>query len=238
MDTSLRWYDGAILKTMILAIAPYCLALFLITPAQAAPLPTVTVTPSQQAIESRSLDDVITWLHGVTTLVADFKQTTSSGKISHGKMTLARPGKVRFEYEPSVPVLVVADGGSLYVVDYGNASVQRYPIKNSPLSVLLDPKADIKRIAKLVEAGPAAVPGYTTIEATDPKRPQYGTITLYFANTPGTAGNVTLSAWRVLDAQGNTTTIQLDKPRLNGSVPEGAFTYKDPRRAQVGGRTH
>lgn len=208
------------------------------TPTHAAPLPSVTLTPSQQATDSRSLDDVITWLKSVTTMVADFKQTTSAGKISHGKMTLARPGKVRFEYEPSVPVLVVADGGSLYVVDYGNASVQRWPIKNSPLSVLLDPKADIKRVARVVETGPAAMPGYTTVEATDPKRPQYGTITLYFANTPGTAGNVTLSAWRVLDAQGNTTTIQLENSRLNGPVAEGAFAYKDPRHTQPGGRTH
>ena len=204
----------------------------------AKPLPTVQLSPSQQAVETRSLDDVIAWLKSTNTMLADFKQTTSAGKISTGKMTLARPGKVRFEYEPSVPVLVVADGGSLYVIDYASASVQRWPIKNSPLSVLLDPKADIKRVARLIDAGPAAVPGYVTVEAADPKRPQYGTITLYFANTPGTAGNVTLAAWRVLDAQGNTTTIQLSNAKLNGPVSADAFHYKDPRPSQVGGRSH
>ena len=52
-------------------------------------------------------------------------QTGPDGRQMRGAMTLARPGKVRFQYEPTVPFLVVADGRQVSLVDYEVAQVQR-----------------------------------------------------------------------------------------------------------------
>ncbi len=41
-----------------------------------------------------------------------------------------------------MPQLIVADGSSLYFIDYQVRQVQRWPIGNSPLAVLLNPKRD------------------------------------------------------------------------------------------------
>ena len=45
-----------------------------------------------------------------------------------------------------------------------------------------------------------------------------------------------LSAWRVLDAQGNVTQVQLANTRFNVAVDKTAFTYRDPRPRAARGR--
>ena len=51
-----------------------------------------------------------------------------------GKLTLKRPGKIRFQYQKDVPLLIVGDGNSLTMIDYEVRQVQRWPVKNSPLT--------------------------------------------------------------------------------------------------------
>jgi outer membrane lipoprotein-sorting protein len=201
-----------------------------------APLPTQKVTPAQSAATQDQLGQVQTHLRGISSMSAQFLQTSSTGRSARGKMLLSRPGKIRFEYEPSVPTLIVANGNWMSVVDYGNNQVQRWPIKDTPLSLLLDPSQDIRKLGKIA-AGPGAVPGFVTVEATDPKRPQFGKISLFFQPVAGAPGGVMLNSWQVVDAQGNTTLVQLSDVRLNTAIPASAFTFKDPRPRNLGGKT-
>src|SRR5690606_24410588 len=116
---------------------------------------------------------------------ADFTQTDRSGQSVRGTLTLKNPGRIRFEYEKSVNMLVVSDGSSLTLVDYDVSQLQRWPISNSPLGALLDPKRDVKRFGKLV---PTANPDVISIEVKVPQNPEYGTFTMVFvrnANAPG-----------------------------------------------------
>jgi outer membrane lipoprotein-sorting protein len=184
-----------------------------------------------------SLPEVAAHLRGLQTMTADFTQTSASGAVARGKLTLARPGKVRFQYEPSVPMLIVADGKSLAMVDYEVSQVSKWPIKGTPLAVLLDPATDISKYGRILPPGNGGLPGFVTVESKDKKHPEYGTITLYFSPNSKAPGGLALSAWRVLDAQGNTTQVQLANPRYNVAVDKGAFTYRDPRqRARPRGR--
>jgi outer membrane lipoprotein-sorting protein len=199
------------------------------------PLPTQHMQPAQTAATADQLAQIQTWLRSITTMTADFLQTSSAGKSARGKLILARPGKIRFEYEPSVPMLVVATGNWMSVIDYSNAQVQRWPIKDTPLSILLDPNQDIRKLAR-VAVGPGAQPGFITIEAQDPKRPQFGKISLMFQPMPDQPGGVILNSWQVLDAQGYTTFVQLSNLRLNPKVSATAFTFRDPRPRTLGGK--
>ncbi|MCB2049723.1 MAG: outer membrane lipoprotein carrier protein LolA, partial [Novosphingobium sp.] len=80
-----------------------------------------------------ALDQAVSALRGISTLKADFTQSDRNGQVVSGKLTLKRPGRIRFEYDKSVNMLIVADGNSLNVIDYDVRQVQRWPIKNSPL---------------------------------------------------------------------------------------------------------
>ena len=109
-------------------------------------------------------------LKAVTSMVASFSQTDNNGRVLTGTMTLKRPGKVRFQYQRGVPQLIVADGRSLYFIDYQVRQVERWPIGNSPLAVLLDPNRDITKFAKLI---PTSNSGVISVEVHDPKHPEY-----------------------------------------------------------------
>lgn len=176
-----------------------------------------------------SLPEVSAHFRATQTMTADFVQTSASGAVARGKLTLARPGKVRFQYEPSVPLLIVADGKSLAMIDYEVAQVSKWPIGGTPLAALLDPNADVGKYGRILAPGQGGMPGFVTVESKDKKHPEYGTMTLYFARDGKAPGGLSLSGWRVLDAQGNTTQVQLSNVRFNVAVDKSAFTYRDPR---------
>ena len=165
-------------------------------------------------------------LRGVHTMTADFVQTDRKGKSVNGKVFLKQPGKIRFQYEPGVPILVIGDGRLLHFIDYQVKQVNKYPIGGSPLDILLDPKRDLSRIAKVV---PSASPGVITILARDPRRPQFGAITLAFTEKPDAPGGLLLEGWVALDAQNNRTTVRLSNQKLNVPVAETVFQWDDPR---------
>lgn len=166
-------------------------------------------------------------LQGLTTMTAAFSQTDRNGKVLSGTLTLKQPGRIRFQYEKGVPILLVADGGALTFIDYSVKQVQRWPVRNSPLDVLLDPRRDIGRYARVVPTGSAQV---LSVEAADPKRPEFGRITLVFQrNDAGPAGLI-LQGWVQLDSQGNRTTIRLSNQRFGVPVSDGTFRWNDPRR--------
>ncbi len=197
-------------------------ALAIVVPTTAA---TFVATPAIAA--EGDLERAAGALRAVATMQADFTQTDRLGQTATGIMTLKRPGKIRFEYEKSVPLLVVSNGRSLYLVDYEVKQVQRWPIKNSPLGVLLDPNRDIKRYGKLI---PTGNPDVVSIEVRDPKRPEFGRITMVFIRNATAPGGLQLTNWVALDAQNNRTTVRLRNHRYGVAVADSAFKFNDPRR--------
>jgi outer membrane lipoprotein-sorting protein len=170
-------------------------------------------------------------LQSLSTLVANFSQTDRNGRVLTGVLTLKQPGRIRFQYEKGVPLLIVAEGGALTFIDYQVRQVQRWPIRNSPLGVLLDPSRDLARYARVVPGAPQVV----SVEARDPKHPEYGRITLIFARDAAAPAGLTLQGWVALDSQNNRTTVRLSSQRYGTPVSDGTFRWNDPRRQ--GGRS-
>ena len=180
---------------------------------------------------SSDLAQVQRHLQAVQSLTASFTQTDRSGKTLTGTLTMKQPGKIRFQYEKGVPILIVGDGKSLYFIDYSVRQVSRWPIGNSPLGVLLDPSKDITRFATVQ---PTANADVVSVEARDPRHPEYGRITLIFHRSPSSPGGLMLQGWVALDSQNNRTTIRLTNQTFNAPVSDGVFRWNDPRRQ--GGR--
>jgi outer membrane lipoprotein-sorting protein len=165
-------------------------------------------------------------LKAVSTMTADFAQTDRNGKTLTGTITLKRPGKIRFQYQPGVSILIVGDGRALNFIDYSVKQVSRWPIGNSPLGVLLDPSRDLRGFARIVQSGDTRV---VLAEARDSKHPEYGVITLAFARDPVAPAGLRLQGWIALDAQNNRTSVRLSNQRFNIAVSDQAFAWRDPR---------
>ena len=190
-------------------------------------VPAAIALPATTAVaQTDQLDQIVGALRGISTMKADFVQTDRNGQSVRGELTLKRPGRIRFEYEKGVNMLVVSNGRSLTLVDYDVDQVQRWPISNSPLGALLDPNRDVKRYGKLM---PTSNPNVVSVEVKDPKKPEYGTITMVFVRDANAPGGYELNSWVALDAQNKRTTVRLSNQRYGVSVADSAFTYRDPR---------
>lgn len=183
--------------------------------------------PAQTAQPASSaLDNAVAALRGISTLRADFVQTDRSGQQVSGVLTMKRPGRIKFQYEDAVNMLIVGDGKALTLVDYDVRQVQRWPIKNSPLGALLDPDRDVKRYGTL---RPTGSPNVVSVEVRDEEHPEYGIITLIFVRRPSAPGGLELSSWVALDSQNRRTTIRLSNHRYGLAVPDRTFRWRDPR---------
>lgn len=178
------------------------------------------------AAETGGLAQVQAHLRGLTTMTASFAQTDRSGRTLTGMLTLKQPGRIRFQYEKSVPLLIVGDGKALTMIDYQVSQVSRWPVGNSPLGLLLDPSKDLARYAHLL---PGAPDGRILIEGRDPKHPEFGTITIGFTRMAGAPAGLALAGWSVLDAQGNRTMTVLSDQKFGGAVSDQTFIWRDPR---------
>ncbi|WP_298811896.1 outer membrane lipoprotein carrier protein LolA [uncultured Sphingomonas sp.] len=184
------------------------------------------------AAQTGDLAAVQRHLSAVNTMTAAFSQTDRNGQVLTGTLTLKKPGKIRFQYQKGVPILIVGDGKALTFIDYSVRQVQRWPIGNSPLGVLLDPTKDLSRFAKVVSSGD---PRVVSVDGYDARHPEYGRINLVFARDASAPAGLMLQGWVQLDAQGNRTTIRLSNQKFNQPVSDGTFRWNDPRRQNRAG---
>lgn len=181
--------------------------------------------PAPQAAPVKAVDDISrveSYLADIKSLTARFIQQAPDGSTTEGTLTLLRPGKLRFEYQPEVPLLVVSDGSTLTFVDYSVKQVTRWPISDTPLGVLVAKDVDLKNNLQATTHRDKG--GLLYVKIVDPKRKDEGYITLIFENQP-----LTLKAWQVTDAQGLETRVNLLDTAYNVDVSNKSFTFKDPR---------
>ena len=199
-------------RALALAAAPLALA-------AAAPAPAAAQAPS-------GLAQVQAHLRAVDTMTARFTQTDRRGRSLNGTLSLKRPGKVRFDYGRSANMLIVGDGRALTFVDYDVGQRQRWPINDSPLSVLLNPGQDLARFARVVRDDDQVL----MIEARDSRRREFGTITIAFARVADAPAGLMLQGWNTVDAQNHLTSVRLSGQRFNVPVADSLFTYRNPTR--------
>ena len=188
--------------------------------------PVALSTPAMAQAQAGDLDRAVTALRSISTMQASFVQTDRNGQRASGTITLKRPGRIRFQYAPGIPMLIVSDGAALTVIDYQVRQVQRWPIKNSPLGALLDPTRDVKKFGTLVGGDPSGV----TVQVRDRSHPEFGVMTLRFQRKPGAPGGLELSGWTALDSQNKQTSVALSNQRYGMAIGDATFKYNDPRR--------
>jgi outer membrane lipoprotein-sorting protein len=195
----------------------------------AAPLALAAVAaPAPVSAQATGLAQVQAHLRAVNTMTAGFSQTDRRGRTLNGTLTLKRPGRIRFDYGRGSDLLIVGDGRALNMIDYEVRQVSRWPINDSPLSVLLNPSQDLSRFSRVMRNDAQVL----MIEARDPRRREFGTITIAFAKVASAPAGLILQGWTALDAQNNRTTIRLSNQRFNVPVADSAFRFVDPRRGR------
>jgi len=164
-----------------------------------------------------ALAEISNFFNGFRTAEAEFTQINGDGSKSTGTLYIHRPGRARFEYDPPEGALVMAGGGQVAIFDpKSNSNPEQYPLRRTPLSIILARKVDFSR-EKMVVAHEAK--GETTIvTAQDPKNPEYGTIQLVFTGNP-----VKLQQWVITNGSGDQTKVVLGDLRTGTKLSSFLF---------------
>lgn len=181
--------------------------------------PDVVLTDADEA-DLRRIEDA---LNRVRSVRSPFLQNSSNGEAAQGTLYLSRPGRLRVDYAPPTPILVVADGRFLVYYDRRLEQVSYIPLGATPASILLE-----ERIAldddKLTITGFQRTGGDLRLMVTRTENPGEGSITLIFDQ-----GSLQLNQWEVTDAQGIVTIISLIDPEFNVKLDKALFKFEDPR---------
>lgn len=150
-----------------------------------------------------ALSEISDYLNDLTTAKGSFTQINDDGSQTSGTLYLKRPGRMRLEYDPPVEAVVVAGGGAVVIFDpKSNQPAETYPLKRTPLSIILKKNVDLDEANMVV--GHAFDGIATVVTAQDPKNPEYGQIDLIFDHDP-----VRLNRWVIHDGTGAQITLVL-----------------------------
>jgi outer membrane lipoprotein-sorting protein len=185
-------------------------------------LRTVTVvaalmSPLPALAEAIPLAEISAYLNGIEAAESTFTQINSDGTIATGNIYIQRPGRARFDYDDD-ELLVMAGGGQLAIFDgRGNTTAEQYPLRQTPLWLILDGDVDLGRNGMVV--GHSFDGTATRVVAQDPERPEIGTLTMVFTPDP-----VQLRQWVVTDQAGAQTTTVLGPLQQSRQLPQGLFS--------------
>lgn len=176
------------------------------------------LTPQDRADIAR----VEAYLNGIRTLHARFRQTAPNGSTSGGQVWLERPGRLRFEYDPPSPFLLVGGHGLLVFHDNQLKQTSNIPLGSTPLGLLL--QDNLRLSGDVTVTGLTRAPGQLQLRLLRTKSPADGTLTLVFADAP-----LALRQWSVVDAQRQETRVTLYNIELGGTFKQSLFEFIDPR---------
>ena len=161
------------------------------------------------------------YLNGIRSLQAQFVQVAENGSVAEGTFSLERPGRLRFEYTPPTPILIVGTGKTLVFYDAELGQVSRLPTDRTLLG-FLSAETFAFDDSVIVEAV-IREPGLLAVTVRDSKHPAEGSVTILFSDAP-----LRLRQWQVRDAQGKLTTIALTDLRTNLALDPELFRFVDP----------
>jgi outer membrane lipoprotein-sorting protein len=179
-------------------------------------LPSAARAATSSASDRYDIARVENYLNGLKTLKAHFMQTTEDGQISEGTAWLQRPGKMRFQYKPPSPFLLVASQGVLTFHDSSLDQTSKIPLNRTPLGILLADHVSLTGAVTVTDI--QRLPGQLQMTMVRTDSPGDGSLTLIFADMP-----LALKQWTVVDAQRRVTHVTLSDVQLGGSFDQQLF---------------
>jgi len=177
----------------------------------------VPLSDKDRAVVKRVQDH----LNSLTTVKSRFVQSASNGSYAEGMVYVERPDHMRFDYDPPVPILIVADGYAVAVYDRELKQVTQLPIWETPLWFLFkEPiRLDDKLVLTYLQYGNGSV--VMTIQE-EQAEGNLASVTLTFNEQP-----MELRKWEVVDPQGVIVQTALVNPEYGMPLKEDLFDLRE-----------
>ena len=184
----------------------------------------MTLSPEQEA----AVDAISDYLNSFKTLQGEFTQISPKGNMSQGIFYIAKPGKMRFEYAPPNPFLIVSDGTWLTIKNVKKEKGDQFPLSQTPLRLVLGDKVDIAKDTNIIDFQDQD--GMTTVTVEDKKNTLgSGQLTLVYDQA-----RKALQQWIVTDGKGRKTTVSLENLQAGIEPDPKLFVVKIKRDSKNG----
>ncbi len=187
---------------------------------------TLAITPRALMADATMPDRVFiarieAYLNAISTMRASFLQIASTGELARGTFYLRRPGRIRIEYAPPSPVLIVADGHRLTYYDKELESANVAPIDDTLAGFLARERISFNDDVTITAF--ARDRGTARVTVARRKEPEGGSLTLVFDDNP-----IQLRQWEVIDPQGVRTRVALEAPEFGMPLADALFEISEP----------
>ena len=174
--------------------------------------------------ETKQIED---YLNNIQTLSATFVQTASNGGSAEGKIYIAKPNKIRMEYNDPTSVLIVGDGNFIVYNDKELDQVTHIDYDDIPATLILanDLKIDGKNL-KISDFYSDSGIMVATLEY--PKKPDISPITLTFEKDP-----FELKQWKIIDPQSVEVTVSIYDTLKDQSLNGDLFKFKIDKKSPL-----
>lgn len=163
------------------------------------------------------------YLSSLTTVISEFSQVAPDGGVSNGKFYMKRPGRMRWQYAPPTPVLMVSDGKVFTYYDYELEQVSYLPLDDSLIGFLA--QEDIVFSGSISVEAFESANGVTRVTLVQTEKPTDGKLMLEFSAAP-----LQLKGMVVTDSSGQVTTVSLQNAKFGTPLKKELFVFKDPRK--------
>jgi outer membrane lipoprotein-sorting protein len=180
-----------------------------------------------QPADRAEIAEIEHYLDSIRTMSAEFQQFDEQGRVATGRIYLARPGRMRVEYDPPTPYLLVASTGALVYYDPEVKQLTTLPLSSTPAAFLLKDHISLTKgvVVKSFEHGPGAL----RVEVADASDEGAGSVLMVFEDRP-----MALRQWTVTDAQGIKTQVVLTHTSFGVPLDPNLFAIPSAKELRGG----
>jgi outer membrane lipoprotein-sorting protein len=166
-----------------------------------------TSVPALSAVQmtdddKAALTQLNNYLNTITGMQGEFVQTSPRGQVANGIFYISKPGKMRFEYAPPSPLIVISDGSWVTVNNTKRKQDDQYPLSATPLKLVLADQVNLFEQAIILKVENQA--NLTAITMQEKGQLVAGELTMVFDREQNQ-----LVQWIVVDGKGQRTSVEL-----------------------------
>jgi outer membrane lipoprotein-sorting protein len=173
---------------------------------------------AQAPASNPQVAEVERYFNGIRTMQARFVQSNPGGTVVQGTLSVSRPGRMRFEYDPPSQLKIVADGSQVTMWDIANRDFGQWPIGWTAASFLV-------REPMVLQGGDLTVEkiertdGMLQLTMSQTRKPNEGKVIVRLGENP-----MVLRGWSIIDSRGQRVDVSLNG--LQTGLPLAASLFK------------
>lgn len=171
--------------------------------------------------------EVERYFNSIRTMQARFVQSNPGGTVVQGTLSVRRPGRMRFEYDPPSQLKIVADGSQVTMWDIANRDFGQWPIGWTAASFLV-------KEPMVLQGGELAVEkiertdGMLQLTMSQAKKPQEGKVIVRLGENP-----MVLRGWTIIDNRGQRVDVSLNGLQTGLQLADSLFKFDGPDASMI-----